>query len=269
MRLAPLLPLLAAGCATPSATPDDTSWVEDEVCDTSQVEQQAGDDSPFDIAGSTYASQAEFINLGGRCGLDITDEEMEIFEQENAQQPAFQELPEFEGYEEFDLDTAYGKPSGGGGGGGSTTTVTGGVINVYMHVVHSGTTGQLSSSEVASQISVLNAAYAGTGWSFTLVSTDYTDNATWFNSCDSSTVEAAMKNALRVGTADDLNVYTCNPGERSANYGCPTGPDTCSSTGVDPITNFMDYTDDSCMNTFSTGQDARMDAAFTSYRNGK
>ena len=31
----------------------------------------------------------------------------------------------------------------------------------------------------------------------------------------------------------------------------------------------MDYTDDSCMNAFSTGQDGRMDAMFTAYRLGK
>jgi hypothetical protein len=57
--------------------------------------------------------------------------------------------------------------------------------------------------------------------------------------------------------------------EQSANYGCPTGADTCKGGGVDPITNFMDYTDDSCMNTFTSGQDTRMDSAFSAYRYGK
>jgi hypothetical protein len=31
----------------------------------------------------------------------------------------------------------------------------------------------------------------------------------------------------------------------------------------------MDYTDDACMNTFSAGQDSRMDSMFTTYRFGK
>ncbi len=217
--------------------------------------------------------------------------------------------------------------------------VTSGVINVYFHVVSNGNIGNISDDMIADQMRVLNQANAPWGWSFNVVATDRTSNATWFNGCYGSS-ETAMKNALHRGSADDLNIYTCNPSsgilgyatfpssyasaplkdgvvllysslpggsaapynegdtgthevghwmglyhtfqggcngsgdfvsdtaaERSPAYGCPSGLDSCrNKSGLDPITNFMDYTDDSCMFQFSGGQDVRMDSQFTTYR---
>jgi hypothetical protein len=59
------------------------------------------------------------------------------------------------------------------------------------------------------------------------------------------------------------------PRERDPAFGCPIGRNTCSQAGNDPIFNFMDYTDDSCMFEFTPGQTVRMDAQFDAYRRGQ
>lgn len=56
------------------------------------------------------------------------------------------------------------------------------------------------------------------------------------------------------------------PYESSPAFGCPYGRDTCSQPGDDPITNFMDYSDDACMIEFTPGQAERMQQAVELYR---
>jgi hypothetical protein len=224
----------------------------------------------------------------------------------------------------------------------------GAAIQVYWHVINKGTgiaNGDIPSGQISDQITVLNRAYANTGYSFVLAATDRTTNASWYTATNGTTAEQNMKNALRRGSADDLNIYSNNMGggllgwatfpssyasspkmdgvailfssvpggttapynegdtathevghwlglyhtfqggcsnsgdlvsdtaaERSPAYGCPVGRDSCAGKrfpGDDPITNFMDYTDDACMDTFTSGQVSRIDTQWATYRNGK
>ena len=213
-------------------------------------------------------------------------------------------------------------------------------IPVAVHVVRSNSGAwDVSDSQIASQISVLNAAYANTNFRFTLASTDRTNNTTWSQHTPGSANETNMKNALAISPTTTLNLYACNigggllgyatfpwsyaesskmhgvvclyssfpggsaapynlgdtatheighflglyhtfqggctgsgdyvsdtPAEASPAYGCPTGRNTCSTAGNDPITNFMDYTDDACMDNFTSGQSVRVDQQMATYR---
>jgi hypothetical protein len=290
-------------------------------------------DGSFVIGGVQYVSQKDFVESGRRCGLRQSDEEQDS-------DIAAQRL---------DAEVLALAP-------GSVT------INVYFHVIQrNGTagvsgTGFVGTNVLDNQIAVLNQAYAGQGpggagantpFRFVRAGVNYTVNATWYDAGPGTTAERNMKNALRQGTADDLNFYTnsgggylgwatfpsdysrspssdgvvclhtslpptndnpndpydegdtgthevghwlglyhtfqggCNgngdqvsdtPAERSPAFGCPAGRDSCTgrkTPGLDPIENFMDYTDDSCMFRFSSGQSSRMDSQWTTYRAGR
>lgn len=271
----------------------------------------------FTINGETFVDQEAFIDAGLRCAtVQLTPEQIDAIEREVREHM----------FTRAGLDA------------------TGGVIDVYFHVIRKGSgiaNGDIPQSQIDAQINVLNAAYAGTGWSFRLAAVDRTTNSTWYTMRQGSKAERDAKRALRRGTADDLNIYTANlgggllgwatfpssysgkplmdgvvilyssvpggsaapynqgdtathevghwmglyhtfqggctggdlvddtPAESSPAYGCPTGRNTCSAPGLDPITNFMDYTDDACMTDFTAGQDTRMDEQFTTYRFGR
>jgi hypothetical protein len=108
--------------------------------------------------------------------------------------------------------TALRKPGDADRASGSVT------VPVFVLVVTNGAQGNVSDQAINAQIAVLNDSFAGqtggadTAFRFDLAGVTRTSNAAWFSSCDSASTETAMKNALRVGDAKTLNIYTCDPG---------------------------------------------------------
>lgn len=56
------------------------------------------------------------------------------------------------------------------------------------------------------------------------------------------------------------------PTQRSATFGCPQHPKTSCSPQGDMFMNYMDYSDDECLNMFTQGQRARILQILTSFR---
>jgi hypothetical protein len=56
------------------------------------------------------------------------------------------------------------------------------------------------------------------------------------------------------------------PPEAEPAFQCPVGRDTCPGGGVDPIHNFMDYSDDPCLSQFTNGQRTRFKGMVSRYR---
>jgi Pregnancy-associated plasma protein-A len=290
-----------------------------------QVSAQSEQNStqvPFHFNGKSWKSQQAFIDAGLRCAARHVDD-IEAAEVDRAVNRRRADRP--------DLFAAAAQ---------STT------IDVYFHVINRGSgiaNGDIPNSQIHAQISVLNAAFAGSGFDFRLVSVDRTTNASWFSMGIGSAAEAAAKAALRQGTAEALNIYSTDgggylgwatfpssyasdpsddgvvilyssvpggtavpynegdtathevghwlglfhtfqggcsdgdlvadtPAERSPAFGCPVNRDSCKgkkNVGLDPITNFMDYTDDFCMFEFSGNQDTRMQAQWAAFRAGQ
>jgi hypothetical protein len=274
-----------------------------------------GQGRPFHFNGKVWESQDAFIRAGLRCGTRQADPEGNDPPGQDNRRP---------------------------GGPSVTFPVT---INVYFHIIRSSSGGgAVTTQQINAQLSVLNDAFAGTA-TFVLAGTDTTTNDAWFAMEPGTAAERDAKAALRIGTAEDLNIYSANPGssllgwatfpssyrgspqndgvvilyssvpgggavpydegdtathevghwmglyhtfqggcggpkntskqgdliadtpsESSPAFGCPVSRDTCASPGLDPIENFMDYTDDACMDTFTAGQDSRMTTMWSSYR---
>ena len=56
------------------------------------------------------------------------------------------------------------------------------------------------------------------------------------------------------------------PAQRDPTNGCPSGKDTCPAPGDDPVHNYMDYSYDTCMTSFTKGQGTRMHKVWKAYR---
>lgn len=90
-------------------------------------------------------------------------------------------------------------------------------VPVYFHVITDGSTGNLTDSQIRAQVAVLNKTFGGdeggadTGFSFTLAGTTRTNDAVWFAAA-SGGAEKAMKQALKQGGDNALNVYSTSGG---------------------------------------------------------
>ena len=86
-------------------------------------------------------------------------------------------------------------------------------VSLHIHVIMSSSgLGNVSSTMIQSQVNVLNQDFNSVSFQFDVKSVDYTPNDQWYTMTSGSTAERLAKNALRKGTAADLNLYFANIG---------------------------------------------------------